>query len=467
MSDELLQELISAYVDGELSADERSRAEQVLASSEELRRYHEDLLQMRASLAGLPRYRMSADFAASVMQQAERAMLRRSEVAGEPPRTEAPAKPNSGASRMPRVVWAVLSLAATLLIAAAIYFSQGGAEVGTPLAEQQVRPVPQDDRPSPVANSSEAIDLATDQAGETPALGDQRDGQRGARNVHELAENAADLAGRPDAPVPPEATRGADGAADQVARAEMPANSDGDAAGALPVYTLVVEIVLSPRGQQEKTFHTALERAQIPWKNQVAIDRRLSNSLLQNRMFGPLTAEQLPEPMADEPLVQAEGSEEQFELVLVVARGPQIVELMTEIEDRRLTGHVVAMNMDLAMGTSESDLAVQLNQLVLSSAPADPELIRAHPLSLEDEVRSQLSAALHAGKAKLRAEQQQGQDALSDNRNPNALPQAAGTNDAVPQQSMLEVMDQMQFPVLYVLRSEAQVRGSAESPDAN
>src|SRR5690606_38168612 len=75
MSNERLRELISAYVDDELTADERMRAEQLLASDDALRQYRDELLQLRGALAQLPKYQLPAEFAAGVLQQAERTLL--------------------------------------------------------------------------------------------------------------------------------------------------------------------------------------------------------------------------------------------------------------------------------------------------------------------------------------------------------------------------------------------------------
>jgi anti-sigma factor RsiW len=68
-------ERISAYLDGELSADEQDRFEERLAENAELRQLVEELRALRGSLDLLPHYRLDPDFAERVLQRAERQML--------------------------------------------------------------------------------------------------------------------------------------------------------------------------------------------------------------------------------------------------------------------------------------------------------------------------------------------------------------------------------------------------------
>ena len=53
MSDETNHELLSAYLDGELTADERQRVEQLLAESAECRQVYDELRALRTSLISL------------------------------------------------------------------------------------------------------------------------------------------------------------------------------------------------------------------------------------------------------------------------------------------------------------------------------------------------------------------------------------------------------------------------------
>lgn len=66
-------ELISAYLDGELTADEQAQVEQALATDARLRQMHDDLRAQRQLLQTLPHRKLDAAFAARVMQAAQQA----------------------------------------------------------------------------------------------------------------------------------------------------------------------------------------------------------------------------------------------------------------------------------------------------------------------------------------------------------------------------------------------------------
>lgn len=73
-------ELISAYLDNELSEAERARVESMLHEQPEARQILEDLRVLRSGFEGLKRHRLDDAFAERVMRSAERELL-----AGDPP----------------------------------------------------------------------------------------------------------------------------------------------------------------------------------------------------------------------------------------------------------------------------------------------------------------------------------------------------------------------------------------------
>lgn len=75
MDDLERDELLSAYVDGELTAGERAQVEQLLAESVEARQIVAELRSLRSTFRQLPQHRLEADFPKKVLRQAERAML--------------------------------------------------------------------------------------------------------------------------------------------------------------------------------------------------------------------------------------------------------------------------------------------------------------------------------------------------------------------------------------------------------
>lgn len=71
-------ELISAYLDDELSRDDRLRAEQLLLDRADLRRLFEELRGLRDGLRGLPKFSLGDEFSSAVLRKAERSVLQSS-----------------------------------------------------------------------------------------------------------------------------------------------------------------------------------------------------------------------------------------------------------------------------------------------------------------------------------------------------------------------------------------------------
>ncbi len=81
-------ERISAYLDGELPADQQTRFEEELSRSGDLRQLVEELRAVRESMQALPQHRLEHDFAERVLRRAERLML-----TGQPIRAAADPQP--------------------------------------------------------------------------------------------------------------------------------------------------------------------------------------------------------------------------------------------------------------------------------------------------------------------------------------------------------------------------------------
>ncbi len=447
MSNERLRELISAYVDDELTADERMRAEQLLASDDALRQYRDELLQLRGALAQLPKYQLPAEFAAGVLQQAERTLLT----------TQRPDAPPAGRPFVARKTlpsWlstgkgravAALAGAACLIVLVLVTLPLLQHNAREPRLAENSKQTPA--AAEPLTPSPQLAPSASDTAAPNASQPDEQIAQSDAAEQAESSE-------RSESPASP-------AGADSVAQA-MPRDASPDETAAMrdgmPIYLLIIEVVLSPRGVEQQAFLEALALADIPTLNTVAVDRQLEDALLANRMFGGVTSDQLPESAFDD---EANEQVKDFlQLYFVVAHGQHIADVEMELRERQLSGEVVSVTLDVAVGSSESDLAVQLNRLVTPDVPADPQLVRAHRLTLESEVRDRLLEALNVGNAKLRDERQQAEEALGDdeaaaNVNPNL-----GPGGGAPELEMLRLMNEQQFPVLFVLRSAEQVRSS-------
>ncbi len=75
MFDDLEDELLSAYIDGELTAEEETRVERLLAAEPRARQLVEELRALSSTLQSLPAYALGEDLSGRVLRRAEREML--------------------------------------------------------------------------------------------------------------------------------------------------------------------------------------------------------------------------------------------------------------------------------------------------------------------------------------------------------------------------------------------------------
>jgi negative regulator of sigma E activity len=114
-------ELFSAYIDGELTAEEQAEVEQILNANPEAQQLVDELRSLSSSLQSLPAYTLDEDLAARVLRQAEREML--AEPATPLPRfhhVDVPeAKPTSWARRLLRpknFAWSAVAIAVAVIL---------------------------------------------------------------------------------------------------------------------------------------------------------------------------------------------------------------------------------------------------------------------------------------------------------------------------------------------------------------
>lgn len=127
------EELISAYLDGELTAPEQAQVEQALAADARLRQMHDDLRALRGSLQSLPQHKLDAHFAERVLLAAKRAQESQQAHPAVPASTSKPHEPEviltshhgkatsvELAQHEPMawrvVVWSIASLAAVVMV---------------------------------------------------------------------------------------------------------------------------------------------------------------------------------------------------------------------------------------------------------------------------------------------------------------------------------------------------------------
>lgn len=268
---------ISAYLDDEMSAEERSRFEDELARSAELRQVVDELRGLRESLQQLPRHRLGGDFAAQVLRRAERAMLTSSAPA-ESQANQAPAANGDGhadsivvrgggpgevVSRFRRGrrpwIWAAAAVAVAVLL---MVFTPRGKKHATDIAKNDVlvKPIPEgviSARHEPSAGSrSHAGDVAVQPLLPAPsgAFNNDSDKSKGSfdfnlrQNAGKLADSRRQLSTTPtvvDGPI------AAGGSAVGAASTSPTSNIIATRAARPPARMLVAEYEATPQASQE------------------------------------------------------------------------------------------------------------------------------------------------------------------------------------------------------------------------
>jgi len=163
MTFERREELISAFLDGELAPQERAQVEKWLAESPELRQLHDELAALGGSLRSLPRHQLGRNLSEIVLRRAERAVL------GD--NTERPIAGKVGPSALAsswwsrgagwrRLVWPAVAVAAALVI---MFFTSDERSL-----ERQVAQAPKD----------QGSIAARDHGAAAPAVADSQPAQR-------------------------------------------------------------------------------------------------------------------------------------------------------------------------------------------------------------------------------------------------------------------------------------------------
>jgi|GEM_PF-4433301 anti-sigma factor RsiW len=111
MNEEFNEELISAYLDGELSAEEAARVEEAINNDLELQKFVEQSRTLGDDLRGLPRFEMSGSVADRAIRGAERSML-----------NDAPVLPAKNNARRWFIGLSSVCAAAIVLVIASISF---------------------------------------------------------------------------------------------------------------------------------------------------------------------------------------------------------------------------------------------------------------------------------------------------------------------------------------------------------
>ena len=156
MTHQIPEELISAYLDGELTSDEQLLVEEALRDDPQSQQLLEDLQTLHDRLQAIPRSEPSRDYTEQILRRAERAILTGTT---EPNpgllSDESPAGPTvtlptgkTSPGNWKHVVWASTALAATLLLALLFRPHQPISHQLTDATQRQPDPIASADQPS-------------------------------------------------------------------------------------------------------------------------------------------------------------------------------------------------------------------------------------------------------------------------------------------------------------------------------
>lgn len=218
MYDPAHAELISAYLDGQLSPTERAQAESLLAEQPALRQLYEELQGLRQNLQSLPKVKLPSDFSQSVLRQAERTVLRgdegrgdslvdassrsasRSTLATPAPRDAFATERNLWRRFARPAVWSALAVAAALMISVATREPDAGKRQTVALSTGKERPA-RDGREAEIARRDAPLPKVMTKGGDLLDRAEESASMRAAGTVGD-AEQRRDLAESSVAPPP-------------------------------------------------------------------------------------------------------------------------------------------------------------------------------------------------------------------------------------------------------------------------
>lgn len=197
MTDEPREELISAYLDGELADHERAEVEKMLAENSHLRQLHDELRALRSGMQSLERHRVEHDLSGAVLRRAEQSVLRGTAAKSAPATTGVGGALvswwNRGAGWR-RILWPAVAVAAALAI---LVYDANRRPAERQIAQQ---PEPAEGRVDVNGDVAAPADLQTDafgtNFGTNQAAGEDFDRPDAANELRSLGAPPAPANGR-------------------------------------------------------------------------------------------------------------------------------------------------------------------------------------------------------------------------------------------------------------------------------
>ncbi len=184
MKHHIPEELISAYLDGELTSDEQLLVEEALRDDPQSQQLLDDLQSLHDRLQAIPRSEPSRDYTEQILRRAERAILTGTNATSSSALTsDAPAKETvitpsrkDSPGNWKHVIWASTALAATLLLALLFQPDQPVSHQLTDATEHQPNQTTTADprlEATADANEDESLDLESESVESAVASADE------------------------------------------------------------------------------------------------------------------------------------------------------------------------------------------------------------------------------------------------------------------------------------------------------
>lgn len=377
--DELSDELISAYFDGELSPDECAHVERLVAGDDLHRQTLVDMQNLADDMRQLPDYQLDEQFAERVTERARRSAAWDQLNSVNSSTTHA-SHASGAVWNWPAVAGLVAVCAAALLLAVLIWSPRSGQTGPSGAGQVALAPEAAQDnsanngvatKAQAVHPGSPATEMATqtqqptaDQAliatepamAELPPSADlAQTGQAPGTIADHNASNpgpapsAQLLAGSPDSRAPKSA-------ASMVPTVTPDAPTDSQNLSDVPFATdqqllFVFEISLTRKGAEQLAFEKMLAKHSVAVDGAVAVDPQLETALLESRYFDPVETDAQAQDKSREPSCS---------LVYAQILGGQVDEIWRSLQAN--PGFFGGMSFDMAILPADRTLFENLRQ---------------------------------------------------------------------------------------------------------
>ncbi len=402
--DDTLHELISAYIDGELSVDERARVEQLLGSDREYQHMFESMRALAQDMQALPSYQLDDTFANRVLTAAHDAEA----TAGSGPTVALNRHldgPDACAPRAVPISSRRRSLAATVVLVAAaavliaVFMPPHAGDSGNdtrPLAMAEQSSAEPAAAAHDSASSAPLKESASDShyPTSTPNTNPSVDGSN-SNNTPDVANTGTatetddqrppaslDSAAMASVGRPPNGTNNQPDTARQTTGSRSAANTAhpqgtaqvapvqaaakaprielGPGANSIKML-LVIDVKMTQAGWDSGRFETLLRQAGIPFEANILVKAELEKTLLESRFFESAKPKHAP--------VTTESSSP-LAIVYVAARGGAIDRVWQQM--KRDPSHFTHVRLDMALQPGDTTVFRQIQQLGATPIRPDP-----------------------------------------------------------------------------------------------